>query len=164
MRSSPTKCPVASRPTIATNGNANSAKPAAVATTAASRTKTTMSALRFLMPFSNKHTLVLASSVRLRWVMSMRWNVVLLFALSVAACAVAGPEVGLFAAPLVVLVGVLLSGRFPGERAILARRSVRVVRRRPVARHWIANVERSLASQPDRSLERRRGPPAVAIV
>lgn len=68
-------------------------------------------------------------------------------------------EVALFAAPLLLLAGLLLLGRFPGERAILARRARAAGRLRPARRRWTPAVERVCSSEL-RTSHRLRGPPA----
>jgi hypothetical protein len=72
-------------------------------------------------------------------------------------------ELTLYAAPVLLLVGLLLSGRFVGERALLARRQAALPRLRAVLRRrWPRTRERALASLLERSAERLRGPPALA--
>jgi hypothetical protein len=71
-------------------------------------------------------------------------------------------ELALYAAPFLLLLGLLLSGRFVGEGAILALRARRVApRRRPLPRRWAALPERPLASLLERSVGLERGPPAA---
>jgi hypothetical protein len=65
-----------------------------------------------------------------------------------------------FAGPFLLLLGLLLSGRFIGEDAILARRLV-PVRPRPPARRWTPVLEHALASLLERSTRQLRGPPAA---
>jgi hypothetical protein len=69
-------------------------------------------------------------------------------------------QLALYAGPFLVLLGLLLSGRFIGEEAILARR-VRVAapRPRPLPRRWAALPERPLAALLERSPRLERGPP-----
>jgi hypothetical protein len=69
-------------------------------------------------------------------------------------------ELALYAAPFLLLLGLLLSGRFIGEEAILARR-VRPAapRPRPLARRWAALPERPFAALLERSPRLERGPP-----
>jgi hypothetical protein len=84
-------------------------------------------------------------------------------ALAVAAVqALTGEPLVLYAAPFLVLAGLLLSGRFIGEDAILARRTVAAVVPRPVRRHWSPVREHALASLLDRSTRQLRGPPRHA--
>jgi hypothetical protein len=72
-------------------------------------------------------------------------------------------ELALYAAPVLLLLGLLLSGRFVGERAILARRAVTVPRlRTALRRRWPRTRERALTSLLERSADRLRGPPAPA--
>jgi hypothetical protein len=70
----------------------------------------------------------------------------------------------LYAGPFLLLVGLLLSGRFVGEEAILARRAARLVPpvARPRARRWSIALERTPASLLERAVPLLRGPPAVA--
>jgi hypothetical protein len=69
-------------------------------------------------------------------------------------------QLALYAAPFLLLLGLLLSGRFIGEEAILARRSRRAAPRlRPLPRRWAALPERPLASLLERSVGLERGPP-----
>jgi hypothetical protein len=70
-------------------------------------------------------------------------------------------ELVFYARPFLLLIGLLLSGKFIGEGAILARR-VAPARLRPPARRWSPVLERSLASLLERSTQQLRGPPAVA--
>ena len=66
-----------------------------------------------------------------------------------------------YAGPFLLLIGLLLSGRFIGEEAILARRAAARARLRPPARRWSAVRERPLASLLERSTRQLRGPPAA---
>jgi hypothetical protein len=69
-------------------------------------------------------------------------------------------ELVFYGGPFLLLIGLLLSGRFIGEDAILARRSVPVRLRAP-ARRWTPMLERPLASLLERSTRQLRGPPAA---
>jgi hypothetical protein len=71
-------------------------------------------------------------------------------------------QLALYAAPFLLLLGLLLSGRFIGEEVILARR-IRVAARRPrpLPRRWATLPERPLASLLERSARLERGPPAA---
>jgi hypothetical protein len=73
-------------------------------------------------------------------------------------------DLALFAMPFLILVGLLVSGRFIGEERILDRwgraRFVRAARR-PRLR-WQGVEERPLASLLERSVPIERGPPALA--
>ena len=71
-------------------------------------------------------------------------------------------EVALYAAPFLLLFGLLVLGRFPGERTILCRQAVPARRLRPVARRWVLGRERACLSQLERTSHRLRGPPVVA--
>jgi hypothetical protein len=74
-------------------------------------------------------------------------------------------ELALYAAPFLLLLGLLLSGRFIGEEAILALRGRRApARPRPLPRRWIALPERALASLLGRSVRLGRGPPAAVLL
>ncbi|MBE2315619.1 hypothetical protein DVA67_006505 [Solirubrobacter sp. CPCC 204708] len=70
-------------------------------------------------------------------------------------------EVALFAAPYLLVLGLLAVGRFPGEQAIVARRRPPAARPRPAAVRWTPAVEHPLASL-QRTSHRLRGPPAFA--
>lgn len=71
-------------------------------------------------------------------------------------------HLALYAAPFLLLLGLLLSGRFIGEEAILARRlRAAAPRPRPLPRRWAALPERPLASLLERSVRLERGPPAA---
>jgi heme A synthase len=67
----------------------------------------------------------------------------------------------LYAAPLLLIVGFLLSGRYVGEDRILALRQA-APRRRTVEprRHWSHARDRALSSLLERSPRLLRGPPA----
>ena len=65
-----------------------------------------------------------------------------------------------YAGPFLLLLGLLLSGRFIGEEAILARRPS-PPRPRPAARRWTPVLEHALASLLERSTRQLRGPPAA---
>jgi hypothetical protein len=71
-------------------------------------------------------------------------------------------ELLFYAGPVLLLVGLLLNGCFPGEALILARRVARAPRRRPARRRWARSRERALMSQLERSSRLLRGPPAPA--
>jgi hypothetical protein len=73
-------------------------------------------------------------------------------------------QLALYAAPFLLLLGLLLSGRFVGEEAILARRLRTSARARPPRRRWSALRERPLVSLLERSTRLERGPPAVSSV
>lgn len=97
----------------------------------------------------------------------MRTPRALLLLLGTAALALAAvqgltgiQELVFYAGPFLLLVGLLLSGRFIGEQAILARRVT--PRPRPAARRWTPVLERPLAALLDRSTRQLRGPPAAA--
>ena len=71
-------------------------------------------------------------------------------------------EVALTFTPLLLIAGLLISGRYLGEERILARRTRPAAprRRRAIAR-WRPAVERPLASLLARSPRSERGPPAL---
>jgi hypothetical protein len=71
-------------------------------------------------------------------------------------------ELLFFAGPVLLLVGLLLNGCFPGEARILARHLAPAARRRPARRHWARARERALMSQLERRARSLRGPPAPA--
>jgi hypothetical protein len=71
-------------------------------------------------------------------------------------------ELVFYAGPFLLLIGLLLSGHFIGEGAILARRTV-LVRLRAPARRWTRVLERPLASLLERSTRQLRGPPAALL-
>jgi hypothetical protein len=71
-------------------------------------------------------------------------------------------ELVFYGGPILLLFGLLLSGRFIGEDAILARRKT-PVRLRPLARHWSPVLERPLGSLLERSTRQLRGPPVAAL-
>jgi hypothetical protein len=70
-------------------------------------------------------------------------------------------ELAFYAGPVLLVLGLLLSGRFIGEDAILARRAA-PPRRRLVSRRWRPVLEHALASLLERSTRQLRGPPAAA--
>jgi hypothetical protein len=71
-------------------------------------------------------------------------------------------DLALYAAPALLLIGLLLSGRFVGERKILARRLSMVPRRlRAPARRRPRLRERALTSLLERRTTLLRGPPAL---
>jgi len=72
-------------------------------------------------------------------------------------------ELVFYAGPFLLLIGLLLSGRFIGEEAILARRAVSPARPRPARRHWSPVRERPLASSLERGTRQLRGPPVQAF-
>ena len=69
-------------------------------------------------------------------------------------------ELVLYGGPLLVITGLLLSGRFIGEERILARRYVAPARLRAARQTWARLRERPLASVLERSPRLLRGPPA----
>ena len=70
-------------------------------------------------------------------------------------------ELAFYAGPFLLVLGLLLSGRFIGEDAILARRVAAVASPRPARRRWSPRREHALASLLERSTRLLRGPPAV---
>jgi hypothetical protein len=103
----------------------------------------------------------------------VRPNRLILLVLMTAAAALAG-SVGMLegatglihlvldAAPFLLVAGVLLAGRFPGEERIIARRAAPVARLRPERRSRLARRERALTSVVARGPRQLRGPPAPA--
>src|SRR5439155_14852298 len=94
----------------------------------------------------------------------MRTPRALLLLLGTAALAIAAvqgltglTELAFYAGPFLLVLGLLLSGRFVGERAILARRAARAPRLRPQRRRWSPTRERPLASLLERSTRQLRG-------
>jgi hypothetical protein len=74
-------------------------------------------------------------------------------------------ELAFYAGPFLLMLGLLLSGRFIGEEAILARRArLSKPRLRPARRRWTATRERPLASLLERSPRLLRGPPAAVVI
>jgi hypothetical protein len=71
-------------------------------------------------------------------------------------------ELALTFAPLLLIAGLLISGRYLGEQRILARRArLSAPPRRRTAARWRAAVERPLVSLLARSPRSERGPPAL---
>jgi hypothetical protein len=98
---------------------------------------------------------------------SPRALLVLLGCAALALAAVQGltgmQELVFYAGPFLLLIGLLLSGRFIGEDAILARRMSTPVRLRPLLKRWSLVLERPLASLLQRSTRQLRGPPVSAL-
>jgi hypothetical protein len=69
-------------------------------------------------------------------------------------------DLAFYGGPFLVVLGLLLSGRFIGERAILARRRPARRRLRPARVRWSPVRERPLVSLLERSTRLLRGPPA----
>jgi hypothetical protein len=100
----------------------------------------------------------------------MRSHRALLVILGCAALALAAlqgltgvQELVLYSGPFLLVIGLLLSGKFIGEDAILARRTQPVRTPRPLARRWSPVRERPLASLLERSTRQLRGPPYAAF-
>jgi hypothetical protein len=75
-----------------------------------------------------------------------------------------GAELVLSVAPVLLVFGIALSGKLPGEKWLLARHAARRARRRrPRRPHWTREREQSLASLIERSPRLLRGPPASAL-
>jgi hypothetical protein len=73
-------------------------------------------------------------------------------------------ELVFYGGPFLLLLGLLLSGKFIGEEAILARRlRTAAPKLRPPARRWSPVRERPLASLLERSTRQLRGPPHPAF-
>jgi hypothetical protein len=71
-------------------------------------------------------------------------------------------ELAFYAGPFLLVLGLLLSGRFIGEEAILARRVAQAPRLRPAKRRWPSRRERALTSLLERSTLGMRGPPRAS--
>src|SRR3954447_6910974 len=100
----------------------------------------------------------------------MRTPRALLVLLGCAALAIAAvqgltgmQELVFYAGPFLLLIGLLLSGRFIGEDAILARPAAAPARPRPLSGRWLRVRERPLASLLERSTRHLRGPPVQAL-
>jgi hypothetical protein len=95
-----------------------------------------------------------------------RRALLLLAAAAVLLAAVMGAtgalELMLYGGPVLLLGGLLVSGRFIGEERILARRREPVARLRPVPQTWARLPEHALASLLARSPRLLRGPPALS--
>ena len=72
-------------------------------------------------------------------------------------------ELVFYGGPFLLLIGLLLSGRFIGEEAILARHATSAPKLRPLAKRWSPVRERSLGSLLERSTRQLRGPPVQAL-
>ena len=72
-------------------------------------------------------------------------------------------ELLFYAAPFLVMLCLLLAGRFIGEEKILARRRAAPPRLRPAKRRWTATRELPLASLLERSARLDRGPPRLGL-
>ncbi len=90
-----------------------------------------------------------------------RAHFLLLAFAAVAAWLVAGSDAVLYLAPLLLVAGLLLSGRYPGEERILAFRRVRAVPKLR-AGGWASFPELPRASLIERTPRTLRGPPALA--
>ena len=71
-------------------------------------------------------------------------------------------ELLFYAAPFLLMLCLLLAGRYIGEERILARR-VAKPRPRPAKRRWTAARELPLASLLERSPRLDRGPPRLGL-
>jgi hypothetical protein len=71
-------------------------------------------------------------------------------------------ELLFYAAPFLLMLCLLLAGRFIGEERILARRLVKP-RLRPAKRRWTTARELPLASLLERSIRLDRGPPQLGL-
>ena len=74
--------------------------------------------------------------------------------------AATGEELVFYAGPLLLIAGLLLSGRFIGERRILALRTAPAPARARARQRWSHTRDRALASLLERSPRLLRGPPA----
>jgi|GEM_PF-4785295 len=101
----------------------------------------------------------------------MRTQRGLLVALGAVALALAALQgvtgmthMALYAGPFLLVLGLLLSGRFIGEERILARRTRSVpLRRRARKRQWPSAHRQRLTSQLERSVRSLRGPPLAGL-
>jgi hypothetical protein len=72
-----------------------------------------------------------------------------------------GLDLVLSVAPVLLVFGIALSGKLPGEKWLLARHAARQPRRRrPPRPHWIRDREQQLVSLIERSPRLLRGPPS----
>ena len=71
-------------------------------------------------------------------------------------------ELLFYAAPFLLMLCLLLAGRFIGEERILARRAAKP-RLRPAKRRWTTARELPLASLLERSVRLDRGPPQLGL-
>jgi hypothetical protein len=93
------------------------------------------------------------------------WMAVLAALCCVAPMALGAHELGLALAPVLLLLGLLLCGRYVGEARILAvRRAVRPAARRAPRRLPRPAPARSLASLLARRPRLERGPPAGSVL
>jgi hypothetical protein len=72
-------------------------------------------------------------------------------------------ELVFYAGPFLLVIGLLLSGRFIGEEATHARQATAQPKLRPPAKRWSPVRERPLASLLERSTRQLRGPPVQAL-
>ena len=72
-------------------------------------------------------------------------------------------ELVFYGGPFLLLIGLLLSGRFIGEEAILARHASPAPKLRPLPKRWVPVRERPLTSLLERSTRQLRGPPGQAL-
>jgi hypothetical protein len=73
-------------------------------------------------------------------------------------------ELALYAAPFLLIFGLLVNGRYLGEERILARRRAAVPRLRAALEcGWTPSRDRPLASLLQRAPRAPRGPPAAAF-
>ena len=99
---------------------------------------------------------------------AQRWLLLFLAAVSVGLALLqhltgGGLELVLSVAPALLVFGIALSGKLPGEKWLLARHaSKRLPRRRRTRPHWTRERELPLASLIERSPRLLRGPPSPA--
>jgi hypothetical protein len=93
-----------------------------------------------------------------------RAHFLLLACAATAAWVVGGSDVVLYLAPLLLVAGLLLSGRYVGEQRILALRRARGVPklRAALARGWSSLREQPLGTLFARTPRTLRGPPPLA--
>lgn len=89
------------------------------------------------------------------------WRLVGLVAVVVGVVALAFAGHADFA-PMLLVAAFPIAGRFPGEALIVARRALRVLRRRPPRVRWARTRATTLALLLERSPRTLRGPPVAA--
>ena len=86
-----------------------------------------------------------------------RRHTLLLFLAAALLVAVAGA----WAAPVIIVAALLLTGRFVGEERILAARLARLAPPRPARARWSRRLLAALVSLLERAPRSERGPPAL---
>jgi hypothetical protein len=102
----------------------------------------------------------------LRLVRAQRRLLLFLAAVSVALALLqhvaGGVDLVLGVSPVLLVFGIALSGKLPGEKWLIARHVARPPRRRRARVHWTREREQQLISLIERSPRLLRGPPASA--